>query len=514
MLPYTALQEICIAHSRARPSIDNKVVEDNYIVSLPPLRITRKRPYSRRLLFLDLLHPAISSLGEYDQARRQGHTGTAVGIPAVLKDPWCPGVEDYIHSLKVGDIVCVSGLLAHQGGEHGARQSRASGEEGRAPTLQFECLVTAIQVREKWNTGELDLPFTPIALMSTSAGQLGGSGHGDKCGDAQGGGPGQVGVGRPAELPLCRDWVNRKQCPRGEHCHYSHGNLQDVDQQVWAQQRRVARRERHQLPQDTLDPHSKLHKSQRARVFAAWLVEHLPSLRQSQQCTSGEQGVSRTRLESVQGRVEGEGQQTVDRHVVDIGGGKGELAFEMACSYRLPVTVIDPRRPKLSKLQQRRWKTCQADPTWRPLAPISSQPAQEREEGSAPASGSTLPSPHPHPHPHSEPWPFTHLQRELHPDDLPGPSMSSTVPRDLAFLTTATVIACMHPDAATEPALDIALTLSRPYAIVPCCIFPSSGHRMSWDAFIAHLKSKDPGMQEAYLNFEGKNMVLYNFNVT
>jgi len=30
----------------------------------------------------------------------------------------------------------------------------------------------------------------------------------------------------------------------------------------------------------------------------------------------------------------------------------------------------------------------------------------------------------------------------------------------------------MHPDQATEPIIDAALALGKPFAVVPCCVFP------------------------------------------
>ena len=43
---------------------------------------------------------------------------------------------------------------------------------------------------------------------------------------------------------------------------------------------------------------------------------------------------------------------------------------------------------------------------------------------------------------------------------------------------TSSVIVGMHPDQATEPVVDAALAAGKPFAVVPCCVFPHSNpHR-------------------------------------
>ncbi|KAI8608672.1 hypothetical protein BC830DRAFT_1154319 [Chytriomyces sp. MP71] len=80
----------------------------------------------------------------------------------------------------------------------------------------------------------------------------------------------------------------------------------------------------------------------------------------------------------------------------------------------------------------------------------------------------------------------------------------------------------LHPDQATEPIVDIGLRQNIPWAIVPCCVFPQlypdriwpgeeGGQVNSTEKLIDWLKTKDPGIREAYLPFEGRNRVLYWF---
>lgn len=82
----------------------------------------------------------------------------------------------------------------------------------------------------------------------------------------------------------------------------------------------------------------------------------------------------------------------------------------------------------------------------------------------------------------------------------------------------------MHPDEATDAIIDVALLYNKPFAIVPCCVF---GHTFterrlpprnegesprkvtSYEDLIDYLKLKHKDIQQAFLPFDGKNLVLY-----
>jgi hypothetical protein len=80
------------------------------------------------------------------------------------------------------------------------------------------------------------------------------------------------------------------------------------------------------------------------------------------------------------------------------------------------------------------------------------------------------------------------------------------------------VLVGMHPDQATEPIIDAALSLNKPFAVVPCCVFPDlfpervgvdGAPVRSYAQFLEYLRSKDPGIETAYLPFRGRSRVLY-----
>ena len=86
-----------------------------------------------------------------------------------------------------------------------------------------------------------------------------------------------------------------------------------------------------------------------------------------------------------------------------------------------------------------------------------------------------------------------------------------------AAIRSCDVLVGMHPDQATEPIVDAALRLNKPFAVVPCCVFPDAFPERALDGapvrsyaqFLDYLRAKDPGIETAYLPFQGRSRVLY-----
>jgi len=155
--------------------------------------------------------------------------------------------------------------------------------------------------------------------------------------------------------------------------------------------------------------------------------------------------------------------------VLDVAGGRGEMNFELNVLRNVRCTTIDPRPSKLSK-RQLRW-------------------LKKRNRNTK------------HEETHSQ-----LLNRMTHIQALFNPSFAKCK-SDL--VNNCTLIIGMHPDEATEEIVDMALFLKKPFAVVPCCVFPKSGEKMSCKKWHEYLKSKSPHIHEAYLNFVGRNHVLY-----
>jgi len=79
------------------------------------------------------------------------------------------------------------------------------------------------------------------------------------------------------------------------------------------------------------------------------------------------------------------------------------------------------------------------------------------------------------------------------------------------------LVIAMHPDQATEAAVDLSLTHSKPFAVVPCCVFPNLFPRKKRDGtevityfhFVDYLLEKEERITVGYLGFQGRTKVLY-----
>merc|ERR1719239_1051189 len=153
--------------------------------------------------------------------------------------------------------------------------------------------------------------------------------------------------------------------------------------------------------------------------------------------------------------------------ILDIGGGRGDLAFELATRHGLDCAVVDPRPSKL-----RRW-----------------QASYQRKHPEA-----RIPK---------------HYQALFTPDFLEAQDIR---------LTSVKLIVGLHPDEATEPIVETALALDLPFAVIPCCVFAASfplrrlkdgSSPSSYEEFLTYLKEKDERTEEERLSFLGKNTVIF-----
>jgi len=92
----------------------------------------------------------------------------------------------------------------------------------------------------------------------------------------------------------------------------------------------------------------------------------------------------------------------------------------------------------------------------------------------------------------------------------------------LDAISSTSLLVGFHPDQATEAIIDLALFLRTPFAVVPCCVFPSQfehrrledGSRVKdYDGFLHYLRNKDKRIRIGTLNFNytntARNVVLY-----
>lgn len=108
------------------------------------------------------------------------------------------------------------------------------------------------------------------------------------------------------------DGVN---CVRGSACHFWHGEPHDfaANKREWLAKRLVQRRSASHLDGDTADPHAKVMKAQRGRLFCDWLVDTV-----------------------------GHAQLAAGTGVIDVAGGKGDIPIQLWHLRGIPTTLIDP----------------------------------------------------------------------------------------------------------------------------------------------------------------------------
>ena len=203
----------------------------------------------------------------------------------------------------------------------------------------------------------------------------------------------------------------------------------------------------------------KIKKDNRASSFAALLVERF--------------GVETLRL--------GAG-------VVDVAGGGGELAFELTTRWGVPCTIIDPRGSGVvltSKhkrlLRSRAENGAMIDDAWAAASPLARGLRAEWRR--------------------RVPESVEHVKR----------SFDHTVMRDAALarlLRECSAIVGLHPDQATGAIVDAGLVLNKPWAVVPCCVFPKLyptradpvagvAPVRTTDALVRHLMARAPGETRA-----------------
>ena len=271
------------------------------------------------------------------------------------------------------------------------------------------------------------------------------------------------------EKPLCKAW-RKGLCKREEEkCGRRHRYLNEREREKyeWLVKRQKIEREKHNFSDDPLSHSSKKGRGERAKIFAQWLVEAF-----------GREWCER-----------GSG-------VLDIAGGRGDVAFELHTKMGIPCTLIEPRPLKLNKKQHRYLKERRKE----------REKERERDEEK------------------TENEKQREREREREMDicpqitDLFDENLLSLSSPHSPTIHNASVLIGMHPDQVTEPIVDGSLSLSKPFAVVPCCVFPLMfPHRrtpngdevVSCSQFIEYLKEKHEGIETAFLPFEGRNQVVY-----
>lgn len=210
---------------------------------------------------------------------------------------------------------------------------------------------------------------------------------------------------------------------------------------------------------------------------------------------------------------------------MDVAGGKGYLSFQLQCTgYNIPTTLIEPRQAKLNRKQSKQLrKHCR--PIFKQICaffgpelwdPMSESNVKGGEAAFVPtrvpdqlASASTILCSEELSHKKDQ---RTREERSSRKVEQLALSAAPDILRDCS------AVVGLHPDQATEVIVDFALSHSKPFAVVPCCVFPrqfpqrrqkDGGLVITTEEFIQYLVDKDPRIRLAYLEMEGRNKVVY-----
>ncbi|KAK3251716.1 hypothetical protein CYMTET_38949 [Cymbomonas tetramitiformis] len=226
--------------------------------------------------------------------------------------------------------------------------------------------------------------------------------------------------------------------------------------------------------------------------------------------------------------------------VLDVAGGAGALAFDLAHWYGVPCTVVDPVDVKLTPKQRRVVERRQSDTMAMsahhglPALPETTSPSTTSsplsEDNQDRATRSTLEEVPGFPSIVRQYrglflWNAPHMDcleslAQLSTTSSPAPPHRSEDPvlTIASLVHTASAIVGLHPDGATDALVDAAIAANKPFAVVPCCVFPntftarrtcSGGRVRSHEELCAYLCGKAPDIHVAALPFEGRNQVVF-----
>ena len=332
-------------------------------------------------------------------------------------------------------------------------------------------------------------------------------------------------------------------CKR-DNCPYRHVAADRLAEtrSAWVAGRKASRLDAARLDGDPHENESKKDKAARASLFADFLLAEY-----------------------------GEASLKSGSGVVDVAGGRGDLSFELHCRRGIRTTLIEPRPQKLTKAQRKYFKAQRGKEVSRRPLQQTEQGQEQRGTGSgggaddaaavgralAQAEAAQMPrqfrcffGPHLLLDGSSDGGSTERYGCTIDPPQAPQvstavvtaaelPALSSEETAELrALLFSCSVVVGMHPDEATEPLVDFAIQLKKPWAVVPCCVFAhqfpgrtlklpesqpadsgsgsdsqsqgSAGKAVqSYEDFVRYLQQKSPGARTVFLPFHGKNQVVY-----
>lgn len=192
-------------------------------------------------------------------------------------------------------------------------------------------------------------------------------------------------------------------------------------------------------------------------------------------------------------------------HVLDIAGGKGEVAARLTMCHQQHVVMVDPRPANIVDCYEK---------IVLPKIPNKWQKRLEDQRRTNSDFVTNLVGTR-----------FRQLVTTFDTEKVVLPPASSSSGIDCTELAqavrNATLIVGLHADGATEAIVDAALAYRKPFVVVPCCVFPNFFRTRtilvddqpvpvrSHDQFCTYLLQKDPRFVMEELPFEGRNIAIW-----
>jgi hypothetical protein len=213
----------------------------------------------------------------------------------------------------------------------------------------------------------------------------------------------------------------------------------------------------------------------RHKLFVKWLLDKFPEL-EKQQSASNNQN---------------------QKHILDVAGGKGEVAARLTMCHRQKVVMVDPRPADIASCFEN---------FVLPKIPNKWQARLESRKADNPNFVKD-----------------TVNERFRQIVSLFDDHTLETSEELQQAVQNASVLLGVHADGATEAIVTAALRFNKPFVVVPCCVFPNlfTERRVeeddgrvvpvrSHDQFCKFLKAKDPTrfVMET-LPFEGRNVAIW-----
>ncbi|KAI8646639.1 hypothetical protein BD408DRAFT_410008 [Parasitella parasitica] len=273
-------------------------------------------------------------------------------------------------------------------------------------------------------------------------------------------------VANEKHLPLCKYWINKNTCERRSECPFQHptGDAFEVAQREWLKQRE---RDRKLATFNPEDPHtSKKPHGLRAIIFAYWIKQTF-----TEQLKDG-------------------------GGVLDVAGGKGEISMVLSRGFGIPTTVVEPKTRKLTNFWFTRLRRLM----------LRFEAGKELDWGDKNVQLAF------------QTWPFN-----IKPNYLHTMLNDEFLIQNAQLLENTSLFVGLHSDQATIPIVDAALKAGKAFAVVPCCVFSNENRSRrlrngalvtTTEQQIQYICEKDTfghggQIQTAYLDFEGKNRVVY-----